>query len=152
MITNFENNKIYIFFKDFLKIIKNVVYRLIKLFLVNYNIIESKPKSKFDSGSEIVYKPLTPEKEITEDSYDFINDIIEPDYGVPAKPQEGLMPYNTNDNNELSYDTIKPLKTPEALNTISITQNFDRSNTDYKPKQECWEKLDHINRPWFVNV
>ena len=152
MITNFENNHLYIFFKDLLQIIKTVVYRLVKLFLANYNIIDSDtPTSTSTFDSEILYKPLEPEKEITEDSYDFINDVPEPKYGKPAKPHIGLMPYNTNEYNEFSYDIIKPKKTLEALNTISITQNFDRDNTDYKPKPECWEKSDHINRPWFVN-
>lgn len=150
MLTNFENNQIYIFFKDLLKILKTVVNRLFKLFLANYNIIDTgKPISPFDS--EIVYKPIEPEIEIEEEPYDFINDVPEPEYGESAQQPETLMPYNANENNEFSYDTIKPHKTLEALNTISITQKFDRGNTEYKPKPECWEKLDHINRPWFVN-
>jgi len=153
MFADFENNKIYIFFKDLLQIIKNGIYRLVKLFITNYNILDAgKPKATFDT--EIEYKPLEPEKEITETSYDFINDVIEPEYGEPAKPHEGLMSYNTNENNEFSFDIIKPKKTLEALNTIHLTHNFDKPNTEYNPNPSClgrWKELDYINRPWFVN-
>ena len=157
MITGFGNNQLYIFFDELLQIIKTVVYRLIKLLIANQSVTNtSKPKSTFES--EIVYtqpKPEPepePEPEPVKENYDFINDIPEPDYGEPAKPQEKLMPYNVNENNEFSYDTIKPDKALDPLNTISITHHFDRVNTEYRPKPECWDKLDHINRPWFVNV
>ena len=164
MFTKIINYDIFYFLKDIYKIIINLVFKIITIFIENYKIKKGKgekfqeptpttPQKTSDLDYNTVYKTLY--NEIENEESELLEEEEEEKFvSNPANLKEDFLPFNIDDKYDNSiYKLEEEIKDnteiPNPLNFIKINENFIKKNTEYQKPNTEWENLSHINRPWF---